>query len=436
MRIIYLLICFSLNIQSAFSESEKTHLAEPLDLDTALSFALDEAHPEIMTARAQQLMALSTSQLAESGLALQVGLELEAGYIEPSSLALNQDNEDHRASLNIYQPLYDFSQTENKILAADMELKALEKAMQTVFDGRRIDIAKHFFDVLLSDFKYAWHTELTVLAYVHNESVKDRHALGEVSDVALLKANHEHQVLFQQRAVTQSQQQNTRASLAETLNRPGELSSNLRLPKLIHVKRHLPNYEVLLARMMQKNSHIILQETRLEAAHKRLQAARNQMRPLLSAQLKVSEHSRDSASNNDWRAALNLSFPLYEHSAMKSEVSLQRSNWLKQRAMLLRIQSRLRQNLYELWQRIQTLSSARQQLLQSMQYRELELDLNRALYEMEVKTDLGSAMVGISEMRYRQAKTDFELSLAWMELFMLLDEDLVKGDLSMAGKIN
>jgi len=49
------------------------------------------------------------------------------------------------------------------------------------------------------------------------------------------------------------------------------------------------------------------------------------------------------------------------------------------------------------------------------------------MYEMELKTDLGNAMVAVSEIRYLQAKTEFELALAWMELELVLGNKLEQG---------
>jgi outer membrane protein TolC len=431
MKITVAIILLSVVSRGLIAEPAPITLPDPLTLDYAISLAEDKNHPDIFTAQSVSEQALSEVNLADSNLGLQIDLELEAAVIEPSPLAINQNSDDHSAILRITKPLYDFGQTVNKREAAEMEYTAAKNILKLVYDRRRIDIARSFFEVILSDLKYSWDTESTVTAFVHNDSVKDRHALGEVSDVELLKASHEHQILFQQRAATESQQRITRAMLAESLNLPGVLSSNLKRPRLQYHKKALPEYDVLLDRMMNNNLQIKQGQAQLDAAHKKLQAARYQMRPKLSAEIEVSEYSRDSISNEDWRAALNLSIPLFEHDGIKAEVSRQRSNWLKQRAMLLNIQSRLRQRLYELWQNIHVLKSERQQLQQSMDYRELELDRSRALYEMEVKTNLGNAMAATSEMRYRQAVAEFKLALTWMELLMLLNEDVVKGELTM-----
>ena len=61
-------------------------------------------------------------------------------------------------------------------------------------------------------------------------------------------------------------------------------------------------------------------------------------------------------------------------------------------------------------------------MLLKQDFRELALDRSRALYEMEATTNLGDAMVAVSEVRFKQAETDFQLALAWMELNLLLGQ--------------
>ena len=222
------LLLFFVFVECAAIEVPQIVLPDPLNLEFALSRAKDDAYADVITARSQQDQALSEISRAESNLALQANIELEAALIEPSPLSLNQNRDDHSAILKISKPLYDFGQTEYKQEAAEAEFKAINNTMTFVYDQRRIEIARRFFEVILSDLKYSWDTEKTVIAYVYNESVIDRHALGEVSDVEMLKANDDHQLLFRNRAATESQQRIARAMLAEVLNVPGMLSSNLK----------------------------------------------------------------------------------------------------------------------------------------------------------------------------------------------------------------
>ena len=58
-------------------------------------------------------------------------------------------------------------------------------------------------------------------------------------------------------------------------------------------------------------------------------------------------------------------------------------------------------------------------MLLAQDFRDLSLDKHRALYEMEVATNLGDAMVAISEVQFKQAEVDFNLALAWMELDLI-----------------
>jgi len=92
--------------------------------------------------------------------------------------------------------------------------------------------------------------------------------------------------------------------------------------------------------------------------------------------------------------------------------------------MLLKAQSNARNNLLSLCQKIGLLMIQRKQLKTEMEYHELELDKNRVLYEMEVATNFGNAMVAISDTRYKQVKTDFELALAWMNLEIMFNNQI------------
>jgi len=49
-------------------------------------------------------------------------------------------------------------------------------------------------------------------------------------------------------------------------------------------------------------------------------------------------------------------------------------------------------------------------------YRALYLDRSRARYEQEMQTDLGDAMVELSEARLRSARVRFERAMAWARL--------------------
>ena len=74
----------------------------------------------------------------------------------------------------------------------------------------------------------------------------------------------------------------------------------------------------------------------------------------------------------------------------------------------------LRRQVAELWQHLQQLQITQRELEVAASRSELELDRARGEYELEIKTDLGDAMVNTSQVRYERAKNEFEQALAWI----------------------
>lgn len=412
----------------AVAQALHAPLPEPLNLEHAQSLAADGSHAVLLDADAQLEQARADIQQAEANYALQSELEIRAGWFEPSSFSLDQDGDDHLARLRVSKPLYDFGQTEKKIQAAKNEQQATQDTIDYLVKKRRLQISRDFFAVILADLKFAWDNEDMATAYIRFDRAQKRHSLGQVSDVELLAVEHDYESVKNRRYESESEQFLRRVALAESLNRPGELSSALIRPELDDHKRVLPEYEALLEMALENNPQSRRLNAMVDAAQMRLQAARQQTRPRIDAYFEVSEYTRDSGSNDDWRATLNLTLPLLEHEGMQAEISRLRSTWLKRRAMLLDMQSRVRQRVLQLWQQIQLLKNRRQQMLQAMDYRELDLDRSRTLYELEVKTNLGNAMVAISEARFNQTKTEFDLALAWMELELIVGKDIETGE--------
>ena len=414
------LFCSLLSLSVMADTSSR--LPDPLNLQQAMDMANDQQHYQLLEARAEMANAVSQLAQAESVMDFSAQLELEAAYIEPSPIAIDQSRNDGQAALRLVKPLYDFAGSDEKVLAANIEHSALQDFMQYVIAQRKLDIARQFFEVILADLKYAWDNEAMAMAFVRFDADKDRYALAQISDVQMLEAENQYLDILHQRSLSEMNQRHTRAVLAELLNRPTQLPSNLKMPDTAHIKASSPEYPRVLEKVMQFNPLIKLTESQLEAAEQRVIAESQQLRPRLNAELEVYEYARLQGSSDEWRAQLNLTIPLYENASIKSNVARARADKLRKQAELLSIKSEIRKQALQLWQTVELLSRRREQLKTSQEFRELNLDRSRALYEMEVATDLGSSMVAISEIQYKQAKNDFELALAWMQLRVLAGE--------------
>ncbi len=402
--------------------AEESALPEPLTLDYALSLAAESSHPRLQIIDAEQAVSEAQKQSAESAYGLNAEMELRALWSKPSPLALNQQTDDHRALLRIQKRLYDFGRTRQQVEAEETELEALKINRQAEIERRKIDIARRYFDVILSDLKFAWQDEAMATAYVTYDRIRDQHELALRSDVDLLRAEADYQKVRMSRYQAEIQQRRTRALLAEELNRPDQLSSKLLRPALNVRNNKIAEYDELIKRMQTSNPQIKLAQQRLQAAARRLQAARIEGRPELTAEVDIADYSRETAGNNNWRAGLYLTVPLFDNPQIKAQVAKKRADWLRQKAELADIKLQMRQQLLELWQDVQFLQVSYEQLMAEMDAREIALDKSRALYEMEVKTDLGNSMVNVSEMQFKQAQLEFNLTIAWMKLHWLLGE--------------
>ncbi len=426
MRLIIVFLGSQLSVAAADSTQV---LSDPLSLQQVMQMAEQPDYFTLIDAQSKIAQSQSALELAESSLGFSAQLELQAAYVEPPSIAYDQSNNDSTATLYLIKPLYDFGGSGKKVQAASIEQQAWQANMSYVVANRKIEIAKYFFEVILSDLKYAWDNESLAIAYVQHDTVKDRHALLQISDLELLESENRYMDALHARSLSEIEQRHSRATLAEVLNRPTQLPSNLVLPEFDFLQTELPDYALLMDKVLLSNPQIYLAEQQYAAAEQRLEAENKQMSPLLSAELTISEYAR-TTSSDDMRASLNLTMPLYESSSIKSRISGARANLLSQRAKLLSTKSQIRKQTLNLWQTVVLLQTRQQQLQSKQDLRELELDKSRALYEMEVKTDLGNSMVAISEIRYLRAKNEYELALAWMQLRLLAGEkDIINATL-------
>lgn len=96
--------------------------------------------------------------------------------------------------------------------------------------------------------------------------------------------------------------------------------------------------------------------------------------------------------------------PLYTGGARDAGLAAARA---QQREAAARLE--LRQAVLELWMALDELRLRTEELRVLSEYRDLYLDRSRALYELEVRADLGDAMVQTSAVRLERA----ELALQW-----------------------
>jgi outer membrane protein TolC len=395
-------------------------LPEPLTLEYALSLT-DTMHPDLLLQRSARLRSDAELQSAEADTAASLTIEGRARWVQPPDVAPSSDvTDDHKLSLLLRKPLYDFGQSSSRYQAALQDNISSEQRYQALLLQRRVTIMRAFFDVLLADMEYARDNEALATAFIAFDRLRTRQELGQASDIAVAELESGYQQARLQLNLSETRQRATRARLANVLGHPGMLSSNLTKPTLDYDKRKLPEYEKLLKRAMNASPLLKALQAQLTAAQQRLEAARAGDMPRLDAELEASDYSRDLGSSDHWRAGINLSVPLYTGGRVDAVAAQQQSEVYRIQALLEQAKYDLRQQVLDMWLELQTLKLRRERASKQQDYRELYLDQSRANYEMEFKSDLGDAMVRLSEAQLALAKNNFDFAIAWEQLAALV----------------
>ncbi len=412
------ILCFLLLQSGVVSAIEA--LPEPLTLEYALSLA-DSQHPDLLLQQSDRARSEAELLGAESDTAVSVTIEGRARWIQPPDIAPdNSVTDDHKLSLLLRKPLYDFGQSSSRYEAALQANIGSEQRYKLALLQRKVTIMRAYFDVLLSDMEYARDNEALATAFIAFDRLTTRQELGQASDIAVAELDSAYQQARLQLNLSETRQRATRARLANVLGRPGMLSSELRTPALDYHQRQLPEYEKLLSQAMTTSPLLKALQAELTATQQRLNASRASGRPRLDAELEASEYSRELGSSDSWRAGINLSVPLYTGGRVDAMAAQQQAELYRIQATLEQARYDLRQQVLEQWLELQTLKLRRERANSQSDFRELYLDQSRANYEMEFKSDLGDAMVRLSEAQLDLAKNSFDFAIAWEQLALLV----------------
>ena len=389
-------------------------LPEPLTLAAALALADD--HPAFVHSQAtlDSRKADRAAAVAQTG--VRAGIHARARLIEPNSHARNQSHDDHALRLRVTKPLLDFGRSQAAVLAADNEVEGEKWAVLAARQERRLAITEAFFNVILADLTFARDDEAMAIAFVRMDRARERNELGQASDIRLRELESIYQDSRRGRFASEARQRLSRAKLATAMNRPGELSEQLIPPALPGVRRPRPELDVLEKAMLEKNPRLRALRLRLRAAQDRVKQARAGDRPLVNGEVEAAAHTRKTNSTDVWRAGVTLEVPLSTGGRTAARLARRQADVSRQQAELSQARLDLSNQVLEAWLALETLTVSQDSSLAFMDYRDLYLDRSRALYEQEVRADLGDAMVQISAARLRQVQTEFRLAMTWAEL--------------------
>ena len=413
-----MILLITTNAQEVQSATKPKALPEPLTLEYALSLAQDH-HPALQRIQANVQKAIASEQMVDATDDMNVRLEGQALWVKPSEKSPDQSNDDSRLSLIASKTLYDFGRQDSQRNAAIDTVESQRLSYQEALQAHRLKIMRLFFDVLLADLKFYRYNEEMAVAYVQLDRLRQRRRLKQAIDVDVMKLNTEYQKVRRLRYNSEAMQRQTRARLAAALNRPGQLPSTLASPKLPILKSKLPDVEELQKLALKKNLQLLVLRKKLAAAQQREVAARRMYGPSLKGQVEAHTYSREFASSDSLRAGVMLDVPLYTGDRTHALVAEAKSNEYELQSQIKELEYDISQAVLETWLKIDTLRIQREEMRAQADYEDAALDQSRSLYELEIKSDLGMAMVNVSEAEFQKKQTDYEMAMAWEHLKLL-----------------
>lgn len=388
-------------------------VAERLTLDEALA-TVAAAHPDRRMVESD--LALSRAEREQAASRQDFSLFLD-GSLRRGRQPDGDWKPDNLGRIVARKPLLDFGRTGQAVAAADQEIAARQAELLSIESLRRIDIMARYFDVLLADQQYVADNEFMTVAYLDWDKARERFELGVGNQPDLLRLEAFYQDWRERRNASLQRTRSTRQKLAHAMYRPGKLPATLAEPVLQDNARPVPEFDSLLAWMMQKNPRVQAMQALLAASDSRLGAIRADRNPTLDAEVSGAGFSRESTTRDEISAGLVFNIPLYQGGRVDARVARELAQKERRAAELEKLKLDLSDSLLATLQEIEWLrGSGIAAADKQVEYRDWALERARAEYELELKTNLGSSMAETQAAQLRRKQMEYRLALALARL--------------------
>ena len=402
-------------------------LPDPLTLSDALLIGT-QSHPELVAAQNQVAAAEISSGKVDASYGVNAFVELQPRLSSRAAADSVDFQDDSRYGLVIRKRLTDFGRTESRKEAAQSDIAASQARFVTRLDRHRLEIMRSFFAVILADHAYRARNERLAIDYFrYSRMAERRDRFEQYSDLEVAKQEAAYRKAYVARHRADLERRQRRHALALKLGRPGELSSELVAPDLSAFRdREIPEYSNIIDKAIASSSILKAHRAGVASAQAKVSVAEKLNSPVLSADFEAREYHDSSFSSRD-RYRLNLKFimPLFDGTHVRdTEVALAENALAQKQAELLMAEYGVREDALSLISDLLVNRAAIVAAEVDETYRSYYQDRSRAMYEMEMRSDLGDAQAAAAEAMLEAAKVDFEQVLLWAELDALLARPL------------
>jgi len=410
-------LCLYFYAVDTSAEEAKPNFPKVLTLSDALAMVAED-HPAFLKTRSDTASVRADQLDLKNRGRPRTHLELDLRTVDRIAFPGHRFTDDSRALLTLDKPLHFFGKLEPLSRSIATRINALQQTRAGDRTALRLNIIQAFFDVILSDYAYAAIDEEMTLAFLNFDSTRDRWEIyHEVAEVEVRKLESLYLDALARRTEARHAQRASRLRLALTLNRPQAYPDRLIEPDLSAYRRDNPDYEELLARVLQNNPVLQAKQLDLQALKHRLTYLTDSRRPVLGTKFQAADYEDTSSARRDrFRVSLYLNIPLSASRDSGREVARQQAEILKKESEVALLEQELRLQTLRLIQQLEQLdaeiTSARSHLL----YTELELDKVRLQYEMEVHARIGSANAEVAKAVYELAAARYRKALVWEKI--------------------
>ena len=408
-------------------------LPEPLTLSAALLIGT-QSHPELVVAKNQVAAAEISSGKVDASYGVNAFVELQPRLSSRAAADSVDFQDDSRYGLVIRKRLTDFGRTESRKEAAQSDIAATQARFVTRLDRHRLEIMRSFFAVILADHAYRARNERLAIDYFrYSRMAERRDRFEQYSDLEVAKQEAAYRKAYVARHRADLERRQRRHALALKLGRPGELSSELVAPDLSAFRdREIPEYSNIIDKAIASSSILKAHRASVASAQAQVSVAEKLNSPVLSADFEAREYHDSSFSSRD-RYRLNLKFimPLFDGAQVRdTKVALAENALAQKQAELLMAEYGIREAVLTLISDLLVNRAAIVAAEADETYRSYYQDRSRAMYEMEMRSDLGDAQAAAAEAMLEAARVDFEQALLWAEFDTLLARPsaLMEGD--------
>nr|MDA3869508.1 TolC family protein [Gammaproteobacteria bacterium] len=329
----------------------------------------------------------------------------------------NEDQDYNLAALHMGLPLYDFGRTAASEQAWSLDAKANEYRLESIEQQFRLDLMHAYFNVLLAEVRYRVENEAMAIAYVTLDKIREAHELGLASDTELYENEENYQKVLLKRQRARTDLRRLPMLLVNAMGRTDAILPDLTLPELTGPPETLLELDDYLRLAFDTNPDILAAKQAYDASQYRVESAQAGARPVIRADAWVGQlSSYPEEREGHWQAQVSIDFPLYDGGLSKSRVDRERAQRLETRAGVFEIVQQIREKIMNLYFQLELLAVEKQAVKASQTAADYNLDYKRAIYENELQTDLGNAMVRITQTDYDALEFNLKRALLWAKM--------------------